>query len=295
MFHRPKTDEPKAQPQEQQKAPQKIQQKKPEQDSFVKPESKPVQPENKPAQSFEAGQQARPAQMMQNVQQTSQQNLEEEKVMNSGPQQQQENNSAEQRQSQGQPQSQPQPMEAPAGAPFQRPPQMQRSVPVGFSGHATSPSYDTGFSAEDRRLVIGKGITMSGEIEACDYLLVEGTLEAALKGAKVLEVAESGVFYGAVEIEEATIAGRFEGELTVHGRITIKSGGSVTGSISYKELAVEAGAVVDGKLSPLAAVAAQGAQPNQQKKSMSPRNDNTGEESEGGELPFSGSAAAAAE
>ena len=107
-------------------------------------------------------------------------------------------------------------MEAPAGVPFQRPPQMQRSAPGFAAGYPGSHGYEAGNKAE-RRLVIGQGITMSGEIEACDYLLVEGTLEAALKGAKVLEIASTGTFYGAVEIEEATVAGRFEGELTVKG------------------------------------------------------------------------------
>ena len=109
-------------------------------------------------------------------------------------------------------------IDAPA-APFQRPPQMQRSVPGSFAGSygsSHSSAYDRG--SADRRLVIGQGITMSGEIESCDYLLVEGTLEAALKGAKVLEVADTGTFYGTVEIEEATIAGRFEGELTFISR-----------------------------------------------------------------------------
>lgn len=103
----------------------------------------------------------------------------------------------------------------------------------------------------DRCLRIGRGINMSGEIEACDHLLVEGTVEAALKGAKVLEIAESGTFYGTVEIEEATIAGRFEGDITVNGRLTISSTGTITGSIAYRELEVEAGAMLDGRMTPL--------------------------------------------
>lgn len=101
---------------------------------------------------------------------------------------------------------------------------------------------------KDRTLTIGAGITMSGEIESCDYLLVEGTVEAALKGARTLEIAESGTFYGTVEIGEATIAGRFEGDITVHGRLTVTATGSITGSIAYKELEVEAGAVIDGRI-----------------------------------------------
>ncbi len=116
-------------------------------------------------------------------------------------------------------------------------------------------------SSSDRRLTIGAGITMSGEIEACDYLLVEGTVEAALKGASVLDVAETGVFYGTVEIEDATIAGRFEGDITAHGRLTLREGAIVTGTIAYKELEIEAGAVIDGKLTPLNAVASAKKQP----------------------------------
>ncbi len=128
-------------------------------------------------------------------------------------------------------------------------------MPGSYSGYS-SPSYSAGQEASvsnGRRLVVGQGITMSGEIESCDHLVVEGTIEAALKGASVLEISESGVFYGTVEIDEATIAGRFEGDLTVNGRLTIKSSGSITGAISYRELAVEAGAVLDGKIGPLKA------------------------------------------
>ncbi len=187
-----------------------------------------------------------------------------------------------------------------AGVPFQRPPHMQRAVPGGYAaggypGAAGTNSAASREAGEDRRLVIGQGITMSGEIEACDYLLVEGTLEAALKGAKVLDVAESGTFYGAVEIEEATIAGRFEGELTVSGRLTIKEGGSVTGAVTYRELAIEAGATLDGKVSPMAAAGA--AHAETPKKAMAPRNDNSGREDAaetGSELPFGGDARAAA-
>lgn len=125
-------------------------------------------------------------------------------------------------------------------------------------------------SDSDRRLTIGPGITMSGEIESCDYLLVEGTVEAALKGANVLEVAESGTFYGTVEINEANISGRFEGDIVVKGRLTITSTGTVTGSISYKEIEIEAGAVLDGKLTPLSAAASAAAKKPQAAKPAKP-------------------------
>lgn len=143
---------------------------------------------------------------------------------------------------------------------YQRPSAPVQNVggyPGSYPGYnAPNAGQENVASAGDRRLTIGAGITMSGEIESCDYLLVEGTVEAALKGASVLDIAESGVFYGTVEIADATIAGRFEGDITAHGRLTLREGATVTGTIAYKELEIEAGAVIDGKLTPLQAAAA---------------------------------------
>lgn len=150
-------------------------------------------------------------------------------------------------------------------SPFQRPgqpavaaaPNAPRAAAPAYSAYPSaygvSPAASSSAASDpkSRRLIIGQGITMSGEIESCDLLVVEGTVEAALKGASVLEIAETGMFYGTVEINEATIAGKFEGDLTVNGRLTVRASGSITGAISYKELAVEAGATIDGKLSPV--------------------------------------------
>ena len=142
--------------------------------------------------------------------------------------------------------------------------------------------------AAGRKLYIGQGITLSGEIESCDHLVVEGTVEAALKGASVLEIAEAGAYFGTVDIDEATIAGRFEGDLTVRGRLTIKASGSITGAITYKELAIEAGATLDGKVTPLEAKAsAAGRKVGGNNKSAKASSDF------GAELPFEGKAVAA--
>ena len=135
-------------------------------------------------------------------------------------------------------------------------PSVSHSSGYGTSSYSGASSYSPVHAPEtssgnDRTLTIGRGINLSGEIDACDHLMVEGTVEAALKGAKVLEIAESGTFYGTVEIEEATIAGRFEGDITVSGRLTLKSSGVITGSIAYRQLEVEAGAVIDGRMTPL--------------------------------------------
>lgn len=148
-----------------------------------------------------------------------------------------------------------QPVQMPGTSSFnpQQRPSMQPMARTPYSGYA--PSYGSASPeaavSTGRKLVIGEGITMSGEIEACDHLVVEGTVEATLKGASILDVSQAGMFFGAVEINEATIAGRFEGDITVNGRLTVRSTGTITGTVSYKELAVESGATIDGKINPL--------------------------------------------
>lgn len=146
---------------------------------------------------------------------------------------------------------------APAAAVAGAPAAQRMAAPAAYGGYpaayGSTASAAAAADPKSRRLVIGQGITMSGEIESCDLLIVEGTVEASLKGASILEISEAGMFYGTVEINEATIAGKFEGDLTVNGRLTVRSTGTITGAIAYKELAVEAGATIDGKITPLGA------------------------------------------
>ena len=132
---------------------------------------------------------------------------------------------------------------------------------------------------------------MSGQIESCEQLIVEGTVEAALKGASTLEIAESGTFYGTVDINEATVAGRFEGDLAVNGRLTIRSTGVITGTIAYRELEVEAGAVLDGRITPLSTAGENRKPLTGKKDNPSPKVRNAAQSGMDGEL-FSGKAAA---
>lgn len=187
-------------------------------------------------------------------------------------------------------------VDIPGAGGFQRPGQapVAGRAPGAYPGaypgsYATQPSTSmasTSLGADgNRKLVIGQGITLSGEIESCDYLIVEGTVEAALKGASRMDITENGAFFGTVEIDEATIAGRFEGDLTVKGRLTIRATGTIIGSVAYKELAVEAGATLDGKVNPLDGSKAQSSNKKFSNKQNKPQDNSA-------ELPFGQKASA---
>jgi cytoskeletal protein CcmA (bactofilin family) len=121
---------------------------------------------------------------------------------------------------------------------------------------------------EQRRLTVGRDISLTGEIGSCDVVVVEGTVEAKLREGRLVEIAETGLFKGSVDIEEADIAGRFEGDIAVRGRLTVRSTGKITGSIRFGELAVDAGGQLIGDVQLYAAKAA--AAPAQQVAAPAP-------------------------
>jgi cytoskeletal protein CcmA (bactofilin family) len=102
--------------------------------------------------------------------------------------------------------------------------------------------------ADLRRLIVGREISLSGEITSCDKLVVEGSVEANLQNCHEVEIAESGLFKGSASIDDCEVRGRFEGELVVRRRLLIRTGGKVTGSIRYGQLEVEAGGELSGEI-----------------------------------------------
>ncbi len=103
-------------------------------------------------------------------------------------------------------------------------------------------------NAEPKKLVVGREIRMKGEIGNCEHVLIHGLAEAALTDCKAFEVSQSGILKGSAEVQSAEISGRFEGTLTVRGRLHIRAGGRVSGEISYAEIEIEPGGRLDGDI-----------------------------------------------
>jgi cytoskeletal protein CcmA (bactofilin family) len=99
---------------------------------------------------------------------------------------------------------------------------------------------------EIRKLIVGREISLTGEITQCDRLVVEGSIEANLVGCRDVDIADSGLFKGSASIDEADIRGRFEGVLTVRKRLFIRSTGKVIGTIRYGQLEIECGGQISG-------------------------------------------------
>jgi cytoskeletal protein CcmA (bactofilin family) len=103
-------------------------------------------------------------------------------------------------------------------------------------------------------LIVGPDINLSGEITACDRLVVEGSVQVTLNRTRAIEIAETGRFTnGKAEVDEAEIAGVYEGSLTVRKRLLIRATGRVSGQVRYGELEIERGGRLAGTIERLAA------------------------------------------
>lgn len=128
-----------------------------------------------------------------------------------------------------------------------------KAVVQATAGAAPGGSQSSSSNAEPKVLLIGREISLTGQITACDKVVVEGRVEAQLTDSRFVEITESGQFKGSAEVDEAEIRGRFEGRLSVRGRLLIRGSGKVSGEIAYGQVEIECGGEISGTVQTVAA------------------------------------------
>jgi cytoskeletal protein CcmA (bactofilin family) len=125
-----------------------------------------------------------------------------------------------------------------------RPAPMAGTGPIIAPGGSTRPAP----APERRAMVVGKGISLQGTVTDAERLVVEGMVESQMLQAAELMISHSGVFKGEVEVEDAEVAGIFDGTLTVRGNLVIRGTGKVMGVARCRRLQVEEGGQVSGRM-----------------------------------------------
>ncbi len=108
-----------------------------------------------------------------------------------------------------------------------------------------------GPGVDRKTLVVGRDISLNGQIKACDKLVVEGSVEADLNESQIIEIARHGRFKGTAVIDEADISGCFEGDLTVRKHLVVRSTGKIYGTLTYSRIEIEAGGEISGNINVL--------------------------------------------
>ncbi len=102
--------------------------------------------------------------------------------------------------------------------------------------------------SERRTLIVGRGISVQGSVQDAERLVVEGTMEATMIHAAELAIAQGGMVKGEVEVEEAEIAGTFNGTLVTRGTLVVRATGRVLGTARCQRLQVEDGGQMSGQI-----------------------------------------------
>jgi cytoskeletal protein CcmA (bactofilin family) len=133
----------------------------------------------------------------------------------------------------------------PAPAPAKEPqPERETAKPAPAAQAAPAKAEER----KEARLVVGPDIKMKGvEVADCDTLQVEGRIEATLD-ARLLNIAEKGVFSGTIAVDVAEIHGRLEGELTVRKQLILHATARISGKVRYARIKVEEGAELSGEI-----------------------------------------------
>ncbi len=105
------------------------------------------------------------------------------------------------------------------------------------------------FPTAQPQALIGKSIRVKGEIIGAESLRIEGRVEGTvnLEGCS-LHVARDATVMSRITARELIVCGTVQGNSTVGDRLEIRQGGSLTGNVMTKRIAIEDGAHFKGSI-----------------------------------------------
>src|SRR3989338_10590106 len=101
---------------------------------------------------------------------------------------------------------------------------------------------------DDVETVVGPSVHVEGDFSSEGNILVKGSVAGNVKTSKLLTVQEGAKISANVRAGQASIAGEINGNVTAEDKVELFATARVQGDIVCKILAVEAGALVYGKI-----------------------------------------------
>ena len=97
------------------------------------------------------------------------------------------------------------------------------------------------------KVVIGHGVSITGEIKKADEVQIDGDADVTMKTDNLV-IGNTGKCKGNIETHNADIWGSFDGEIKASGTLTIQEEGIVTGSIEYQKMQIKLGGNLSGDI-----------------------------------------------
>jgi cytoskeletal protein CcmA (bactofilin family) len=96
--------------------------------------------------------------------------------------------------------------------------------------------------------IIGKGITIRGNLTGGGDLVVEGRVEGQIALKNHLTIESTGKVQADIRVEELTINGEASGNIDASGRVAINASAKVAGDVKAPRVVIEDGAVFNGSI-----------------------------------------------
>lgn len=96
--------------------------------------------------------------------------------------------------------------------------------------------------------IIGKGLTLKGDIVCHENLTIEGTVEGTITTEQQMSVGRNGSVKADINAQNVRIEGSVQGSIRATGKVEILSGGSFCGELSGKRLVIQEGAVLQAEV-----------------------------------------------
>ena len=101
---------------------------------------------------------------------------------------------------------------------------------------------------EHTQTVIGKTVTIKGEIQGSEPLVIEGTVEGKVQIDTSVMIRDSGLVKADLDAGNLNIAGGVIGNISVKEKVEIVNGGYVVGDIRAPRVVINDGASVKGHI-----------------------------------------------
>ncbi len=102
--------------------------------------------------------------------------------------------------------------------------------------------------AETSQTVIGKTITIKGDIQGDEALTIEGKVEGKIQLESTIHVKESGVVNADITSHSITIEGAVSGNITATEKVEIMPNGIMVGDIKAPRVVINDGALLKGQV-----------------------------------------------
>ena len=100
--------------------------------------------------------------------------------------------------------------------------------------------------------LIDGGVEIVGDVFITDGLRIDGHVQGDVRcrpdARGLLVLSEKGSIQGSVKVYDAVINGTVTGDLEVEHFLELQANARITGNITYRQLRMDCGATVDGRL-----------------------------------------------